>query len=152
MRVVGCGGRVGINDIGAWAVLEALGRKVFHPDLAVAEGHAPGYDRVIGAWARKNRHHLDVFRVDPLLDGYRDDAPKQRNIRMFNEFRPTHCLGFPGGPGTRHMMDHCYAHGVPVWDVDFNGPGRFQVWEWAIRIKGQPQRGGASGLIIEGQY
>lgn len=149
MRLVICGGRVGVEDDGAWAVLDKL-RKIgwITDDDEIAEGNAHGYDRIAGAWGRKHRLTCHKFKIDAALDGDRDDAPKRRNQRMFDVFRPTHALGFPGGPGTRDMLTICSRANISVADVEFDPRNRrFQVWSWPNKGTGQPAM-----LITEGRY
>ena len=118
-RVLITGGRVGVDDrIASKAftvvVAELGGRVVF------GDGKAPGYDTVLNALAKQNDHPTERYPVDKALDGDGDDAPKRRNLRMFDQFKPTHCLSMPGGPGTRHMWMHCFNAGIPVFSVEFD--------------------------------
>lgn len=126
MRLVVCGGRVRINHAGGAKVMEAM--SAADRDLVIAHGDAPGYDRLADRWSRRERITVEAYPVDAKLDGYRDDAPKKRNERMFYAFKPEACLAFPGGPGTRHMFSLCLDAGLPVYDVSFN-QDRFLIWQ-----------------------
>lgn len=107
-----------------------MGRKVLSalaltlrwpPTLTLIEGGAEGYDRVAQGWARDFGLNLETYRVDAALDGEAANAPKRRNLRMYQEGRPQACVAFPGGPGTRHMWMHCHDQGIPVYDVEIIG-------------------------------
>lgn len=118
-RVLVTGGRVNVDDrIVAKAMTVTVGllgeRTVF------GDGQAEGYDTLANRWAKANDHRTERYKIDRALDGDGDDAPKRRNLRMFERFAPTHCLAFPGGPGTRHMWTHCYGAGLPVISVEFD--------------------------------
>lgn len=124
MRLVVCGGRVRVNHAGGARVMEAMRAD----GLIVAHGDAPGYDKLADRWCLRHDIERQTYAINPKLDGYREDAPKKRNARMFYEFRPEACLAFPGGPGTRHMFALCFEAGLPVFDVAFND-NQFAVWQ-----------------------
>lgn len=125
-----CGGRVRVEP--ARRVCLVLDFLAMHhwsgKVLTVVEGGAEGYDALGAAWARLRGHSHRRVRPDPHLDGYDDEAPKRRNIRMFETHQPDEVVVFPGGPGTRHMI--AYALGRrPVLDVEFGttDPGGFRI-------------------------
>jgi hypothetical protein len=136
MRIVVCvcGGRVGVSDVQVFKVLNHIAKSEgWTPDLIeVIEGGAPCVDRFAGRWARKNAYAHATFRVNKDIDGADDQAPKRRNRRMKEQGRPQVCIGFPGGPGTRDMMDICHRAGVRVLDVELapDLPDGFEVHEW----------------------
>lgn len=114
------GGRVDVRERAAskamTIVIATLGEATVFGD-----GKAVGYDTVCNAIAKALGHKTARYPVDKALDGDADGAPKKRNIRMFETFKPTHCLSMPGGPGTRHMWMHCFNAGIPVFSVEQDG-------------------------------
>lgn len=104
--------------------------------LIVAHGDALGYDKMAGRWAKNRAVECLDFPVSSRLDGHRDDAPKRRNQRMYDDFKPDACLAFPGGAGTRHMFSICRDAGLPVYDVAIDADNR-KVSIWLCK-KGKP--------------
>lgn len=141
MRVIVCGGRQGVPRAGVYAVLDALSPD-WREAVEWAHGDALGVDRHSGSWAKRRGEPVTAFRIDSALDGWREDAPKNRNIRMLTEFDPDVVIGFPGGPGTRHMLKASHAAGKTVLDVEIEDR-RFTVYRW---------RTGAAAKIAEGSF
>jgi hypothetical protein len=128
-----CGGRVGRNLTRArtWAVLDSMALNWPDEEITVVHGGAAFVDRWAGAWARHHGHHEVEVRVDGELDGYKQDAPKNRNRRIREEAPGADCcLGFPGGGGTNDMLEISHNAGIPVADVEIDYDGNFQVKWW----------------------
>jgi hypothetical protein len=69
--------------------------------------------------------------ISGAKDGYKPDAPKNRNRRMLEENMDAEaCIGFPGGGGTFDMMDRCHAAGLPVGDIEINDDGSWEIKWW----------------------
>lgn len=130
MKVLVCGGRKGVPTKKVFVILDVVERILRSERIAIAEGCAAGVDQAAGAWADHKEHEHWKFPIDNEIDGGDPmTAPKRRNQRMLNIFRPDICIGFPGGGGTNDMMDRCQKAGVPVWDVDIEGDG-FVIYQW----------------------
>jgi predicted Rossmann-fold nucleotide-binding protein len=143
MKLLVCGGRVGIHQKAVEAVLDALAPSLSKP-LTVIHGAARQTDSYAGAWARKRGHKEDAYPIDSSLDGATDDAPKMRNWRMAEQ-RPEAILAFPGGPGTRNMIGIGQGKKIPIWDVELDD-GQFNVYAWAKSPKEKAR------LIASGSY
>ncbi|ARB14366.1 hypothetical protein Ccr5_gp147c [Caulobacter phage Ccr5] len=128
-KAVVCGGRVGVVEQAPRLVLSALVSMLRWPrDMIWVDGDAEGYDRLCRAWAEKWGFGIEVYPVDPALDGEGDDAPKNRNTRMRKESGADVCVAFPGGPGTRNMWMQCLNADMTVYSVEFNGD-RYAVYQ-----------------------
>lgn len=154
MKLGVCGGRVGSVKRQAWQVLDAVYAQYFivAESMEIGHGGAPGYDRASGSWAAARRMPCTVIPVNGLLDGYKDDAPKQRNRRILDWLLDTNdkraLLAFPGGPGSRDMVQIAHDAGVLILDVEIEDD-RFTVWQW------KPKHGGAellSNVLCEGTF
>lgn len=112
-RVLVCGGRDFSNTQLAYAVLDRL-----HKELGidvVIEGDARGADRIAGYWARRNRIDNLKFRADWKL--YQNRAGPVRNAKMLRQGKPDLVVAFPGGNGTRDMIEKARAAGVEVLEI-----------------------------------
>jgi hypothetical protein len=129
-NIIICGGRVGRNltKKRVYAVLDHMSKSWPTP-FRIVQGKAAWVDEWGGQWALDRGHPMQPVPIDERFDDGRD-APKQRNIRMADHFPPYMCVGFPGGGGTFHMMEHCHDLGVPVADVEIDFDGSFQVHWW----------------------
>lgn len=143
MRILVCGGRVGVSQKAVEAVLDALAPLCSNP-LTVIHGDAKQTDRFAGAWARRAGHLEIPYPINPALDGHNINAPTMRNWRMAEE-KPDVVVAFPGGPGTRHMINVAKAKKILIWDVEFRD-GQFNVYEWHSGPQGQAR------LVISGNY
>lgn len=114
MRVLVCGSRNWHDRREIYATLDRLA-KDWGPDVVVIEGDAKGVDRMAGYWARKHRFENVKFPVtDADWKAHGKGAGPKRNARMLAEGRPDLVVAFPGGSGTRNMIDQATAAGVPV--------------------------------------
>lgn len=144
MRLIVCGGRVGISRSLVEAVLDGLSR-TWPKGTVVVHGNAEQTDRYSGAWAKDKGWEVDPMKIDNALDGDRDDAPKRRNSRMLAKGAEG-VIGFPGGPGTRNMIEIADAKGLTIYDVEVCDRQTFKVWRWG---KGRNEK---ATLIVAGDY
>jgi hypothetical protein len=132
MIVIVCGGRVGRNlsKRRVYEVLDRWAAAWISEGIKVVTGGAKWVDTWAVDWAKDRGHDWQVFAIDGELDGYKFNAPFNRNRRMNREAVPDCCLGFPGGGGTNDMMDICHASGVPVGDIEINDNGTWEIKWW----------------------
>ena len=143
MKVLVCGGRVRVKPHAVEAVLDKLA-PTFGKPLVIIHGAAKGTDSYAGFWAEDRGHKSDPYPVDGKLDGYSEMAPKMRNHRMLDQ-GPEIVVAFPGGPGTRHMIDIAQKARVPIYDVELDD-GIFRVFRWGKTPKEK------ATLIAQGSY
>lgn len=130
MKVLVCGGRKGVRAKEVFMVLDRVAELLGSSDIEIAEGRALGVDQAAGAWADHKAHAHWKFPINNEVDGVDPmTAPKRRNQRMLDTFKPDICVGLPGGGGTNDMMDRCHRAGVPVWDIEFKDGG-FVIHQW----------------------
>lgn len=130
-----CGGRVGRNltKRRVYEVLSHLAEQ-WEGEITVVHGAAAWVDTWAGHWAVDHGHRERPVAISGLKDGYKPDAPKNRNRRMLEENLDADlCLGFPGGGGTFDMMDICHAAGIPVGDVEINDDGTWEIKWWPTK-------------------
>lgn len=79
------------------------------------EGQAKGADQLAGKWADEN----DVTHLKFPADWkrYGRSAGWKRNQRMLDEGQPSIVVAFPGGVGTKDMVQRAKKAGVPVYEV-----------------------------------
>lgn len=131
MRVLVTGGRVGIEQAQVFQILEMLCAYLSPEgldDLVIIDGQSPGggVDQYAREWTKWAGVAIDPCPIVSSLDGYKSDAPKRRNKRMLETKHPDCVVAFPGGPGTRNMMDIAYEAGVQIYDVEIVG-NQYQV-------------------------
>lgn len=89
-----------------WQVLWTLG------PMVVIEGAAKGTDQAAYEWAREAGVMPCRFRAE--WTRYGNYAGVRRNGVMLREGQPDLVLAFPGGRGTRDMVERARKAGVPV--------------------------------------
>jgi hypothetical protein len=109
-----CGGR-DFNDV------EFLSEHLDHlrdrPDInisMVVQGGAKGADLLAKQWALSRGIHC--AQVDAMWDYYQKAAGYRRNSAML-ELKPIYAVAFPGGKGTKMMIDLCKKAGITVWEI-----------------------------------
>lgn len=115
MLVLVCGGRDYLNRRAVFdslTMLAGYAHRVCGKLDGLAHGGATGADLLVGEWGRLNRVGVSVFKAD--WDVYGRAAGPVRNQRMLREFCPDVVLAFPGGAGTRDMVNKAEAAGVTV--------------------------------------
>jgi hypothetical protein len=78
------------------------------------QGEAPGADTLAKGWAHSKRIPVsDEFEANwSLLGG---NAGRARNQRMLDEGKPDFAVCFPGGEGTRDMMQRLISRAPFMW-------------------------------------
>ncbi len=123
MRLLICGGR----DFCDYDKLEKT-LSWFHRISAICHGGAKGADTLVHRFMQENFQkegaHITgepweieygVFRADWYSHG--KAAGMIRNAEMLSEFKPDLVIAFPGGVGTKHMVEHAKAKGYSVLEV-----------------------------------
>lgn len=105
MIVLACGGRDYNGPVDCLAQIAAGIDVLVH-------GGAKGADTLAGQWAQARGIH--TARVDALWKSYPKAAGPLRNSVML-KLGVQYCVAFPGGAGTRNMVEQCKAAGIPVW-------------------------------------
>jgi hypothetical protein len=117
MRLLVCGGR-------DWDDFEVLNEELtwlaYEPGISVIiHGGARGADTLAGEWAALTKTPVEVYRADWEKHGR--SAGPIRNKRMLIEGKPDMVLAFPGGRGTRNMIEQAVAVSVKVKEVQAAG-------------------------------
>lgn len=130
------GGRSGRNlsKKRVWKVLDHLARDLPTP-LLVVHGRAIWTDTWAGEWGYERGHKVQPVPIDDEIDGFKEDAPFNRNARMLADFPPDLCVGFPGGGGTLDMMTRAQNAGVAVADVALANDDTFEVKWWPLKFR-----------------
>lgn len=105
MRVLVCGGR----NYYEWNVVQRTLSEI-KPSVVI-NGGAPGADALATKWASVNGVPLVTY---PALWHQGKKAGPQRNAFMLADSRPELVVAFPGGPGTRDMIQKAEAAGLKV--------------------------------------
>jgi len=114
MKVIICGGRSFCDAERAGALLD---KHLGGGSLSlVIEGGARGADSIGRRWARKRG--IPVKTVEANWDRYGKRAGMIRNIQMA-DLKPDAVVAFPGGKGTRNMIDIARFRRIPI---------RFFLW------------------------
>lgn len=108
-----CGGRH-FNDMQMMDLV--LSSAVQQLGLAtVIQGEARGADKLAKYWAEDN--HLAVISVPAQWDTHGKKAGYLRNVEMA-DLNPDFILAFPGGRGTKMMIDIANKRGIKVYEVE----------------------------------
>jgi len=111
-RILVCGGR----DFDDGALLSrTLDRLPFTVDFVITGG-ARGADTLADKWAQRRGKARAIFPAN--WEGEGKSAGARRNARMLEIGKPNLVIAFPGGRGTRNMIDQAKGHNVPVVVVD----------------------------------
>jgi hypothetical protein len=111
MRVLVCGGRKFSDSDLLNRTLNEL--HAIKPFSAVMHGTQKGADALADNWATAN--HIPVARFRPEWKKYGGRAAGPiRNARMLAEGKPDLVIAFPGGKGTKNMMDQTFQAGVKL--------------------------------------
>ena len=114
MRILVCGGRDYKDQNAVNLALDRV-KSQYGTIEVVIHGGASGADDFGAQWGHKHatKGHLR-FNADWNRHG--KAAGPIRNERMIQEGEPDGCIAFPGGRGTKDMIDRCIKHGIPVWE------------------------------------
>lgn len=130
MRAIVCGGRDFTDAVFVYETLDAIHAQT--PISEIAHGGAKGADSLAGHWAKRNGVPAQVFEANwnAVVEVYNNGmyGKKQpvgraagpiRNKKMLEEFRPDVVIAFPGGPGTKNMIDIAEVNNVPVRRINY---------------------------------
>lgn len=121
-RIIVCGGR---DYTDKQRVYDILNIEVNHGDTII-QGGATGVDDFAKRWAKACLRdlHWALVDIDGMLEFPADwkthgrAAGAIRNRQMLKEGRATRVIAFPGGPGTRLMVNIARSAGVETTMVD----------------------------------
>jgi len=122
VKVLVCGGRAFDDYAMIIRVLDRVHAIVWNgvPGISlVIHGDANGADKLAGAWAVLRRVPAQAYPARWQAEG--KAAGHIRNQRMLDEGKPSLVVGFPGGPGTRDMLNRAERAGVLRYEL----PTRF---------------------------
>lgn len=80
----------------------------------VVQGEAAGADTYAKNWALERA--IEVISAPADWDVLGDAAGTIRNQEMLDTYMPDVVVGFPGGPGTRHMLKIARRAAIPTWE------------------------------------
>lgn len=120
MKFIVCGGR-DYSDFGQMNRVLMRVCQLFdeplHP-LMLIHGNAPGADRmardIFETWGKPNKAYPAKWKV------YGKRAGPVRNLEMLVKEYPDFVVAFPGGSGTRDMIQQALLHNVPVKEITNN--------------------------------
>lgn len=113
LRLLVCGGRNFWDRGYLFEILNNIHRK--RGISCVIHGNAMGADQLAGEWAVTN--NVPEARYPAKWDLHGRAAGPIRNQQMLDEAAPDAVVAFPGGVGTRDMMQRSRRRGLPVWDT-----------------------------------
>lgn len=116
MIVLVCGGRDFTDRQLVFDTLDKVRAK--YPEMCVVHGAAKGADLLAEEWC-KSRQVMYVG-VPAEWDKYGKAAGMKRNRLMRDVWEPKACIAFPGGVGTRGMIDLMKEVGVGAWLVGWS--------------------------------
>lgn len=85
------------------------------PKCHIIQGGARGADSLAGKWAVENHQEMTMYFAD--WEQYGKSAGYVRNRQMLVEGNPDVVIAFPGGKGTKNMIDIARKAGVKVIEV-----------------------------------
>ena len=110
--VIVCGGRAYTGKAAVFAVLDSC-----QPTGLLVHGAARGVDSLADAWATARSVPVRRFPAPWAREG--NSAGPLRNAAMLSATQPAAVIAFPGGKGTRDMVQRARAAGVPVYFAPF---------------------------------
>lgn len=117
MKIIVCGGRNYSNKEYLYQYLTQIHTR--KPITMVVHGAARGADKLAGEWAKEN--NVPVREWPANWNKYGNRAGPMRNRAMLEHEKDMgnlECvIAFPGGPGTKHMIETALTAGVYVADA-----------------------------------
>jgi len=101
MRVIVTGGRYFTDEALLFEFLDVVKQKFNLTEIC--HGAASGADTLAGKWAELRG--VSVKQFPALWEKYGRSAGPRRNLQMLQEFKPDLLVAFPGGKGTRDMIE-----------------------------------------------
>ena len=126
INVLVTGGRTGVEKEVVWRAMDGIGWLL--PDFNLGHGAAHGVDTFVEDWCKYHGVAYTRYPIDGRLDGFKSDAPKLRNVRMFECHQPEFLIAFPGGPGTRHAFKEAERRKITILDIDIDEVGDFSIY------------------------
>ena len=83
----------------------------------ILEGRARGADHHASQWAKINE--VKNYSYPANWKQYGKKAGSIRNQTMLDHGKPTLVIAFPGGKGTKDMVERAKKAGVPVYEVSY---------------------------------
>lgn len=111
-RILVCGGR-DYNDWSAVSCTLDSSRQFFATEFCIIEGGATGADALAGKWAELNG--VCRITVKAQWNFYDKRAGMIRNRWMANFCMPELVIAFPGGIGTKGMIQLAEKAGIQVY-------------------------------------
>lgn len=112
-RILVCGGRDYDDKDKVYKILDQAVTK--YGDIHIIHGAASGADNLAGDWAHDRMMAWTSYPADWKKLGKR--AGYVRNVQMLNEGKPDLVIAFPGGTGTKMMINLANAAKVPVVEI-----------------------------------
>lgn len=113
-RILVCGGR-DYENLEQFQRAMWYARQWFAPAFCIIQGGARGADRKAKDWGVM--HGVPVIAMDANWTFYDKKAGTLRNTWMLDWAQPDLVIAFPGGTGTKNMVDQARKRGVDVWEV-----------------------------------
>jgi predicted Rossmann-fold nucleotide-binding protein len=111
MRVLVCGGR----DFCDYLLLRKVLSSLNPAPTLIMHGGARGADRLADLWASAKGIERLVYHAD--WDNLGRAAGHIRNAQMLSDGKPHLVVAFPGGPGTRSMVEKALKANVKVLQI-----------------------------------
>lgn len=113
MRVLVCGGRGYSNREQMAAVLDFFHNR--NNFTVLIHGGARGADSLAGEWAKEKGLEVVVFPAQ--WEKYGKAAGPMRNQQMICEGKPDFVIAFPGGKGTKDMVERAWEADLTVLEL-----------------------------------
>lgn len=126
MKVLVCGGREYRNRIRVFEVLDGIHAEMpitllIHGACVDMDGRRRGADALAELWALSREvPYVGVPAKWKTGGQHRKREGHIRNQVMYDRWRPDRGVAFPGGNGTRSMVDIMRAGGTQVLEVDLH--------------------------------
>jgi hypothetical protein len=111
MRILVCGGR----DFDDWKTFCWAMAPFVNCDTII-QGGARGADTMAQEWAGWHERDIEHYHAD--WDKHGKAAGPIRNKQMLEEGDPDLVVAFPGGAGTRNMVEQARKAGVEVIEIE----------------------------------
>lgn len=111
MRILVCGGR----EFDDWALLNSVLTEYVPEDAIIIQGGAKGADFLAKVWAKFKMKQSIEFAAD--WKKYGKMAGHIRNQKMLDEGKPNLVIAFPGGNGTKDMVQKAYRANIKIIQV-----------------------------------